>query len=131
MLALSLLLSGGVCNSELCAPGGCSALLSGSSSAPMAPPSNVDQAYSGDGDYSRLDAYPLDSYEIHGVTGFSQCQKMATRFRNEGRKVQLRRAMPNPSKGVLKYLCIFDGEDVNNDIFMDTRYNSPQEYQSP
>ena len=76
------------------------------------------------------------AYEQHGATDISQCQKMAERFKREGRNVRLVKAVPNifnKSGGALRYICLFDGPDkvVEGNVFEDYRYNSPNEYNSP
>ncbi|MBD0268562.1 MAG: hypothetical protein ICV77_09740 [Cyanobacteria bacterium Co-bin8] len=131
LLSLALL-TGTVCSSDLCGPTRCAlppAPPVAAPAAPAAPP--VTAASSGSSDYSELDKYPPDQYELHGAVSAADCERMALRFQNERRQVRLIRSMPNPGKGPLTYLCIFEGPEVNNDIFRDTRYNSPQEFESP
>jgi hypothetical protein len=75
-------------------------------------------------------------YEQHGATSISQCQKMAERFKQEGRNVRLVKAVPNTFNrggGELRYICLFDGPDkvTEGNVFEDHRYNSPDEYNSP
>lgn len=76
------------------------------------------------------------AYEQHGATDISQCQKMAERFKREGRDVRLVKAVPNTfnkAGGALRCICLFDGPDkvVEGNVFEDYRYNSPDEYNSP
>jgi hypothetical protein len=76
------------------------------------------------------------AYEQHGATSVSQCQKMAERFKREGRNVRLVKAVPNTLNkggGDLRYICLFDGPDkvTEGNVFEDYRYNSPDEYNSP
>ena len=67
--------------------------------------------------------------ELHGATSPAQCQRMAERFRKEGRNVQLVRAKPNQNPGsTLPYYCIFEGPDASSAYYQDQRYNSADEY---
>lgn len=58
--------------------------------------------------------------ETHAVTTRNDCDEMARRFRQQGRRVQLveRRYVG----GQLPYLCIFEGEDAQSGYFDDNRY---------
>ncbi|MBD2088897.1 hypothetical protein H6F67_03405 [Microcoleus sp. FACHB-1515] len=68
--------------------------------------------------------------ELHGATSPAQCQRMAERFRQEGRNIRLVAAKPNRNPGsTLPYYCVFEGPDASSSYFQDNRYNSPDEYQ--
>lgn len=74
-------------------------------SRPLAPP--VDYSQQSD---------PFAGYETHGAVNPQACRRMAERFLREGRRVRLIRIAPNPFNkggGVLRYICIFDGEDAS------------------
>jgi hypothetical protein len=125
-----------MCESDVCpafslpSGGGYSPARPVAPAAPMAPPA----FRSGDGDRAELDQYPPDQYEIHGVVSADDCYRMEQRFKSWGRNVTLVKVLPNPSKGILEWVCIFDGPDsepVDNNVFEDNRYNSPKEYMSP
>lgn len=101
--------------------------------APVVPLPIGDTRSPGDGDRSELDKYPADRYELHGVVSRPDCQKMEFRFQAWGRKIRLIKTTANPSKGILRWVCIFDGEDANpvENPFDDHRYNSKSEYEYP
>ncbi|MBD2073927.1 hypothetical protein H6F86_08495 [Phormidium sp. FACHB-592] len=52
--------------------------------------------------------------EIHGAVNRSDCNQIAARFKRAGRRVKLVRTLPNDVGvgGVLKWKCIFEGEDA-------------------
>lgn len=58
--------------------------------------------------------------ETHAVAARTDCDAMARRFREQGRRIQLveRRYVG----GQLPYLCIFEGEDAQAGYFEDNRY---------
>jgi hypothetical protein len=80
---------------------------------------------------------PQDDYwaedgvrELHAVTSADLCNRMAERFKREGRKVELVDIQRNPNPGaMLPFLCIFEGEDAKAGYYNDRRYNSADEYQ--
>lgn len=85
--------------------------------------SEEDQDYVGD--------YDPTVYELHGAVTEADCWRMLQRFRAEGRRLDLIDTVRTNNKGaVLKYQCVFDGEDANpvDPPFEDRRYNSPDEY---
>ena len=105
---------------------------------PMVPPvvaSASEQPEQSDEHAGEQPSEPI-VYEQHGATSISQCQKMAQRFKREGRNVRLVKVVPNAFNqggGALRYICLFDGPDkvVEGNVFEDFRYNSPDEYNSP
>lgn len=60
--------------------------------------------------------------ESHGVTDPNQCYRMAERFRQAGRRVRLKRIDELNTNGVLKYVCVFQGEGAEDDWYGD-RWN--------
>ena len=75
-------------------------------------------------------------YEKHGASHPDDCDRMALRFQKEGRRVRFIRAVKNYNNkggGLLEYICLFDGEDADNEtsVFEDRRYNSADEYTYP
>ena len=112
-----------VCNSDLCPAGGGIPIGGGGSSAapsrPLFPPINMAQ--------EPQEPDELQEYEVHGAVNPEACKRMYQRFLNEGRKVRLARIAPNPfnkSGGVLRFICMFDGEDADPEAtpFEDTRF---------
>lgn len=83
---------------------------------PMAPPPAED---------------PYANYETHGVVSPENCQKMARRFKQEGRGVRLIKVVRNPYNqgGVLKWMCVFDGDPeatpFEDDRFPQDNYTYP------
>lgn len=85
--------------------------------------SEQDEGFTGD--------YDPTVYELHGAVTEADCWKMLKRFRGQGRRINLVDAVRTNNKGaILKYQCVFDGEDANpvDPPFEDRRYNSPDEY---
>lgn len=63
--------------------------------------------------------------EVHGAVSPKDCLKMLSRYRKEGRRLDLKRIVRNPfgSGGfALKYICIFEGPDADPVYYRDTRY---------
>lgn len=127
LIVATLGLTGFFCDSEMCGNGGCS-LPAAPPAAPAAPPIAAGAVNFAHGE---LNKYPADRFELHGAASFPDCKRMAQRFKDEGRKVRLIRALPLDGDGPLKYMCIFDGEDVDNGVFEDNRYNSSKEFETP
>ncbi|NER85216.1 MAG: hypothetical protein F6K42_38080, partial [Leptolyngbya sp. SIO1D8] len=82
-------------------------------------------------DQNVAEEYDPTAYELHGAVTEADCWKMLSRFQTQGRRVNLVAVVRTNNKGaVLKYQCVFDGEDANpvEPPFEDRRYNSPDEY---
>ncbi|BAS57928.1 hypothetical protein NIES2135_26900 [Leptolyngbya boryana NIES-2135] len=51
--------------------------------------------------------------ETHGVTQRSACKEMEHKFQQQGRRVRLARVIRSSNRGaVLRYICVFEGEDA-------------------
>lgn len=63
------------------------------------------------------------SQETHGAVSQQTCRDMAARFKQNGRRVELvdTRRSTNPG-AILKWICIFEGEDADQGYFEDKRY---------
>jgi hypothetical protein len=61
--------------------------------------------------------------ELHGATTENACYKMEQTFKRQGRKLRLIRVdrLNNPG-AVLRFLCIFEGEDAQTGYFDENRY---------
>lgn len=71
----------------------------------------------------QLNAQTGGEVETHGVVNYSDCQKMAEKFRRQGRRVTLTKTERSSNPGaVLEYTCYFEGEDAQQGYFDDGRY---------
>jgi hypothetical protein len=61
--------------------------------------------------------------EIHGAVNESDCHRMERNFRRQGRRVRLVdvRRTNNPG-AVLRFMCVFQGEDASAGWFDEKRY---------
>lgn len=73
--------------------------------------------------------------ELHFVVSRANCQKMAKRFREDGRNVKLVDIKPNPyghGGFQLRFICIFEGPDAQPGYFSrDKRYEAKHEWLHP
>lgn len=61
--------------------------------------------------------------EIHGAVDRRDCYKMAKKFQNQGRRVKLVRVEETRNPGaVLRFQCIFQGEDAQTGWYDERRY---------
>lgn len=130
-IAASVGVSACICDSDVCRVGGGGIAIGGagggsssSSSTPMVPPVSSDILNMSQ---EPLDEDDVSQYEVHGAVNPQDCKRMLQRFLNEGRRVRLRRIAPNPFNrggGVLRFACIFDGEDASPEAtpFEDSRF---------
>jgi hypothetical protein len=78
---------------------------------------------------------PDDRYNVPGlresqaVASEVDCYKMAQKFRQDGRKLELKRTSRS-GDAQLPFLCVFEGEDAVDGRYQDKRYEretKPQE----
>lgn len=73
--------------------------------------------------------------ELHFVVNRSNCERMAKRFRDEGRKVTLVDTKPNPyghGGFQLRFVCIFEGPEAQPGYFSrEKRYEAEHEWHNP
>ena len=66
---------------------------------------------------------PSPIQETHGAVSQQTCYEMEATFQNQGRRIRLvdTRRSTNPG-AVLRWICVFEGEDVDQDYFEEKRY---------
>lgn len=61
--------------------------------------------------------------ETHGVVNQQNCYDMEARFQRQGRRVRLVETRRSANSGaILRWICIFEGEDADQGYFEEKRY---------
>lgn len=90
---------------------------------PMAATTNPDDKYNEPG-----------VRESHFVSSEAECYKMAQKFRQDGRKLELKRTARSGNVQ-MPFLCVFEGEDAVDGYYQDRRYErdttQPKQEENP
>jgi hypothetical protein len=68
--------------------------------------------------------YNEEGQEVHGAVSRADCYEMERKFRRQGRRLKLvdvQKNKYNLKGGVLRYLCIFEGDEAVDNWFDDNR----------
>ena len=70
-----------------------------------------------------IQASPSPVQETHGAVSQQTCYEMEAKFQRDGRRIRLvdTRRSTNPG-AVLRWICIFEGEDADQGYFEEKRY---------